>query len=231
MKYIAIVPARGGSKGIPRKNIKLLNGKPLIEYTLNFLKEINFINEIIVTTDSEEIKDIVEKNSISVPVLRPSHLAEDYVSDFPVIKHALAKLTTNKADIVLFLRPTIPFRSYETVNEMVEKLVKDNIDSVRTVKKVSEHPYWMKVNENGKWRDLIEGRNENKYYQRQMLPDVYTLSGAVDVFWAKNIEKYGNLYGDKIEYHIDKCEYSVDIDTMADWYEAEYLLKEGLVNE
>lgn len=230
MKIIAIVPARGGSKGIPKKNIKPLNNIPLIHYTLKFALDSGCFDQIIVSTDSPEIAEVASQ-VIPVTTLRPKELAKDHVADFPVVKHVVEHMTTTEpSDVLVYLRPTVPFRKYRTLHAILEKYKQGNFDSIRTVRPVSDHPYWMKIQENGNWQELIPNKNENIYYQRQLLPNVYKLSGSLDVFRAGNIIEYQRLYGPNLGYVIDDNEFHVDIDTTLDWLLAETIMKEGMWN-
>ena len=125
MNVLGIIPARGGSKRVPRKNIKQLNGKPLLYYTIREAKKSKNIDRIIVTTDDREIADIALKFGAEVPFIRPCELAEDDTSDQPVFQHALQKLYEMdgyKPEIVLNLRPTSPFKTPEIIDQVVQKM-------------------------------------------------------------------------------------------------------------
>ena len=145
MKILAIIPARGGSKGIKRKNLVMINNKPLIVYSIEQALAARHVNRVIVSTDDEEIKNVSLANRAEVPFLRPKALAEDHVLDLPVFEHALNFLKEKEKynpDIVVHLRPTAPYRKSKWIDEAISLLVNNpKADSVRSVSKPHQHPY------------------------------------------------------------------------------------------
>lgn len=142
---LAVVPARGGSKGIPQKNITLFHERPLIEWTAEFIQKLPFLDRSIVSTDSKEIAEVAELCGLDSPFMRPSHLSGDRISDYDVLIHALEaveEIDQNQFDVVVMLQPTSPFRKVADVTKVVEKLVSLELDSVVTVSKtpLSFHP-------------------------------------------------------------------------------------------
>ncbi|MCZ7401013.1 MAG: acylneuraminate cytidylyltransferase family protein [Candidatus Methanoperedens sp.] len=227
MKVIAVIPARGGSKGVPRKNIKLLAGKPLIAYTIETALQSKSLDRVIVSTDDEEIAKIARQYGAEVPFMRPKELAGDTVPDLPVFKHALNNLEKSegyRADLMVNLRPTAPLRTVDDIYNGVNKLINTNADSVRSVCKVEHHPYWMLKVEGDRAFPLIEGEEE-KYPRRQDLPPIYRLNGAVDVSRRDNIIEKNTLYGKDMRVIIMDQARSIDIDTEIDFTIAEMIIK------
>ncbi len=230
MNILGFIPARGGSKNLPGKNIKLLNGKPLIAYTIEIAIKNKNIDRVIVSTDDEEIAEISKKYGAEVPFLRPEELAQDNTPDKPVMLHLINWLKENENyefDILVHLRPTTPFKTSEIINNCIEKIKSNNIlTAVRTVTKSEgvSHPYWMYKEKNGILKSFIEGIDISKYYQRQLLPPCYKLNGVVDVLRTNIILNSTNHFGDKIGF-VEIDEYnSIDIDTEFDFMLCEFLL-------
>ena len=226
-KIIAVIPARGGSKGIPKKNITLLNKKPLIAYSIDTAFKSKYIQRVIVSTDDKEIAKIAEKNGAEI-INRPKELAQDKTPDLPVFQHIIKTLKENekyKPEIIINLRPTCPLRSVEDIDKSVKKILDTNCDSVRTITKAKHHPYWMGKLINDKLKPFIDDIDVQKYYQRQLLPDAYIINGGVDVMKAEIIEKEKSLYGKDIRAVFMPEERSIDIDTNLDIYIAETILK------
>ncbi len=178
MKNIALIPARGGSKTIIKKNIKPLNGLPLIGYTIEAALKTPQINRIIVSTEDEEIAAVAKELGAEVPFKRPLKLAQDDTPDRPVILHTLEWLKANEniePELLIFLRPTSPFKTPQIINDCLNR-IKNNkqLTSLRTVTKAegTEHPYWMFKNEDNRLKPFIENIEISKYYRRQLLPIV-----------------------------------------------------------
>ena len=228
-KVIAIIPARGGSKIVPRKNIRLLANKPLISWTIEKGLATTSINRVIVSTDDAEIAEITVKYGAEVPFLRPLELAQDDTPDLPVYLHVLNYLEQQEnynPDIVVWLRPTSPLRTIEDIENAINLLIDSDADCVRSVCLAEHHPYWMKKLEGDRLIPLLEGVDETQYYRRQLLPPVYRLNGAVDVSWCKNVLENQQLYFGNMGGYVMPPERSVDIDTELDFALAEILLKE-----
>ena len=225
-KILGIIPARGGSKGIPNKNIKLLGGKPLISYTIEAALESKFLTDFIVSTDSELIKEVSLGYGAKVPFIRPLELSHDKALAIPTVQHAVKsfeKIVGHQYDYIIMLQPTAPLRKAEDIDKSLEKLISSGLDSTISVVDVNNyHPVKMKSIENDRLVDYINTDLENP--PRQGLPAVYIVNGAIyatkrDVFMSKNTFK-----GDSCMPYIMPDERSVNIDTMADFVVAEYFL-------
>ena len=237
---LGIIPARGGSKGIKNKNIKLLCGKPLIYYTIIEAKKSKFIKRIVVSTDSPKISGIACKYGAEVPFLRPKELAKDFVTDLPVFKHCLKWLEKNEGyrpDIVVQLRPTAPLRKAQHIDKAIKLLLKSKgADSVRSVTKVGQHPFKMWRIENNRLCSFISQNisriKESYNLPRQKLPLVYIQNGSVDVIWPKTILEKGSMGGDVILPFVMRGPGSVNIDDEIDFLTAEAIVKKsGIFNK
>ena len=232
MKHLAVIPARGGSKRIPKKNIKLINGLPLIDYTIKFAVNSSFFDRIIVSTDDTEIASIAKNAGAEVPFLRPDNLSGSAVPDKPVITHCIEWLKGTEAyipDLIWYLKPTSPIRKQSDLEE-IEKLFKENNpDSVRSVSRVEgiDHPYWMyRIDSNGFASPLIEDVSIDKYFQSQLLPPIYRLTGVYEVIHYNTLVSKENLYGERMMIHEMPQKLAVDIDDYEDFAKAERLIKE-----
>lgn len=217
---IAIIPARGGSKGIPKKNIRILHGKPLIAWTIETALSTSCLKRVIVSTDDEEIAEVAKKYEADVPFLRPKEYAQDDTTDMPVYEHTLHWLEENERyipDIVVWLRPTAPLRISEDIENAVDILIKAGTDWVRSVCEVNHHPYWMYRLENGRMEPFIEGISIGKYIRRQLLPPAYKINGVVDVAWRSTILGKKLLYAGNMQAYVMPVERSVDVDTEMDF--------------
>ena len=229
MKTIALIPARGGSKGIKRKNIKLLDGLPLIAYTIRASLSSKKIDRTIVSTDDEEIAKIAKEYYAEVPFLRPKKLSLDTTLDYPVIKHCLDYLINKekwKPDIFLYLRPTMPFRESSEIDKSIDILSKkEKIDCIRTTMPVPYPPYWMKrINQNGHLEPFHESIEKFTKSRRQNLPKVVICDGYVDACKVSALFKYKEFPPGRQFALFRENKRFVDIDTMSDWEYCEYLL-------
>lgn len=226
VKVLALIPARGGSKGIPRKNIKKLAGHPLIAYSIIVGLLAESVDRTLVTTDDPEIADIAREYGADVPFLRPVDLAGDDTRDLPVFQHALSWLKKQEGyqpDLVVQLRPTSPFRPPALIDQAVNVLLENpQATSVRGVVSSKQNPYkmWM-VQENGKMLPII-GIDQPEPYNmpRQELPKTFWQTGHIDVIRTETILK-GSMSGEQIySCQIDPL-FSVDLDNLLDWQRAE----------
>ena len=225
MKPLVIIPARGGSKGIPGKNIKLLVNKPLIEYTINAAKGVFDNSDICVSTDSKEIKEIVEKNGLGVPFLRPKELATDTASTYDVLIHAIDyyKEKGKEYDTVILLQPTSPFRNQDHIISALKIYEnEDNIDMLVSVKLTHSNPYYVLFEENDK--GFLEKSKAGIYSRRQDCPDVWEYNGAIYIINLNSLNKGDFSTFKKIKKFVMDEASSLDIDTKMDWYIAEYLM-------
>ncbi len=232
-QVLALIPARGGSKSIPRKNIRPLFGFPLIAYSIAAGLAAETVTRVIVSTDDEEIAAIAREYGAETPFLRPPELARDDTPDLPVFQHALRWLEENEGyrpEIVVQLRPTSPLRRVHHIDAAVRRLIeRPQADAVRTVCVPFQNPYKMwKIGADGFMRPLIEGEFPEAYNMpRQALPEVYWQTGYVDAAWSDTIMVKNSMTGDFIlPLIIDPSEW-IDIDTADDWRRAEQLLENG----
>jgi len=235
METLALIPARGGSKSIPRKNIRSFAGHPLIAYSIAAGLAADTVSRVIVSTDDEEIANIARQYGAQVPFIRPTEYAKDDTPDLPVFQHALDWLAEHEAyypDIVVQLRPTSPFRRRWHIDRAVYKLIEHpEADSVRTVCVPFQNPFKMwRITRDGSMRPLIEINIPEAYNQpRQALPEVYWQTGYVDVAWVDTILTKLSMTGEHIlPLIIDPSEW-IDIDSIDDWRRAERLLESGEV--
>ena len=229
-EILAIIPARGGSKTAPRKNIQPLAGHPLIAYSIAVGLQAQRVNRVIVSTDDEEIAEISRAYGAEAPFLRPASLAQDETIDLPVFKHALEWLAENESyhpEIVVQLRPTSPLRPPDCIDRAIEILL-DNADgdSVRGVIPSGQNPYKMwRISSEGNLRPLIDNDFDEPYNMpRQQLPQTYWQTGHIDVVRASTILEKGSMSGDNILPLIMDPRYAIDIDAAKDHQHAEWIL-------
>lgn len=221
MKILYVIPARGGSKGIPYKNIKLLNGKPLIFYSIDVARELTSDEHICVSTDDDEIIEVVENYGLKVPFKRPTHLATDDATTNDVLLHAIEfyKNEGIKYEVIVLLQPTSPLRTTENVKEAIS-LYSSNIDMVVSVKESYAATVLCMDNEQG-FLDLCFN---NKTLRRQEMPKYYEYNGAIYVINVESLKKFGIQGLIKKKKYIMNEFSSIDIDTSCDFNIAEFLL-------
>jgi len=233
-EVLAIIPARGGSKGIPRKNIRDFAGFPLIAYSIAAGLQSKYVTRTIVSTDDEEIAAVARKYGAETPFLRPAEFSQDNTTDLPVFKHALEWLKENEGympDIVIQLRPTSPIRPRSCVDDAIQILIDHpEADSVRGVVESGQNPFKMwRVDAKGVMHPLltVEGVKEAYNAPRQQLPTTYWQTGHIDAIRPRAILEKNSMSGDVIMVlHIDP-RFTVDIDSPADWIQYERLVREG----
>ncbi len=230
LEILAVIPARGGSKGIPRKNIKLFAGYPLIAYSIQAALNSKYVTRTIVSTDDLEIASVAKEYGAEVPFLRPEEFAQDQTLDFPVFENLLKTLQETERytpDLVIQLRPTSPIRPINLVDEAIEEILKDlSIDSVRGVVPSGQNPYkmWRIDPQSGYMVGLlnVEGIEEPYNSARQALPDTYWQTGHIDVIRTNVILNQKSMSGKWIKpLHIHP-DFTVDLDKPADWQKAEW---------
>jgi len=216
MKVLVVIPARGGSKGLPGKNIKMLNGKPLIHYTLEAARKIFNDKCIYVSTDSEQIKKVVEDTGYKVPFLRPKELATDTSNSQSVLLHSLAYYTklNIKPDVVILLQPTSPFRSTKHIEEAL-KLYEKDIDMVVSVKETKSNPYYVLFEENDE--GFLKKSKEANFTRRQDCPKVWEYNGAIYIINVNSIKEKSINKFTKIKKYIMDSKTSLDIDDEFDF--------------
>lgn len=218
-KVIALIPARGGSKRLPRKNVLPLNGKPLIGWTIDAAKNSQYIDQILVSTDDQEIADVASDYGIAVPELRPTELAGDNSSTESVLFYSLIKFAVD-ADIVVLLQPTSPLREAQHIDEALALFEQRQAFSVVSVTPCEHSPLWANtLPEDGNLGDFIK---PEALHRSQDLQPFYRLNGAVYIFDISRLKEIGKLaYTDKSYAYVMNNECSVDIDTQLDFLLAE----------
>lgn len=229
---LGLIPARGGSKGVPGKNIKILMGKPLIEYTVEAGRNSKYIDHLIVSTDSKQIANIAKGIPVDVPFLRPRHLASDRSKAIGVIKHAInimEDLDGTTYDLIAYLEPPNPLRLGIDIDNCLEIFSEKDPDCVVSVQEANQfHPILMKKIEDGLLKPIW--KNEPEGVPRQLYnPTAYMRNGAVYIF-RKELIMNNILYGENILPYIMPLERSVCIDDLMDWYVAEAWMKKNMEN-
>ncbi|WP_243347483.1 cytidylyltransferase domain-containing protein [Parabacteroides sp. FAFU027] len=223
MKILYLIPARGGSKGIPHKNIKPLNGKPLILYSVEVARELADDADICVTTDDDDIIKVVESVGLKVPFKRPDELATDTSGSYEVILHAIDfyKQQGINYDAVVLLQPTSPFRTAQHVREAIE-LYESSLDMVVSVSESPANPYYtlFEENENG----FLRRSKESNYVCRQDCPTVYEYNGAIYVMNVNSLHGKPLSSFTKIKKYVMDRSLGIDLDTPLDWKFAEFLI-------
>jgi len=229
MKSLVVIPARGGSKGIPHKNIKLLNGKPLICYSIDVARQFTTDDNICVTTDDDEIIKVVEEYGLKVPFKRPDYLATDTCGSNEVIQHAYRFFAEKgiQYDAILLLQPTSPFRKVEFLKEAVA-LYDDSIDMVTSVKLSSCNPYYDGFEEDADGLLKIS-KGDGTIERRQDAPSVWQQNGSIYVINPKSLMEKGMAHFTKIRKYAMSELYSVDIDNSFDWKVAELVINEKMI--
>lgn len=228
-EVLALIPARGGSKGIPRKNIKAFAGYPLIAYSIRAGLESERVSRVVVSTDDAEIAAIARDWGAEIPFMRPKEYARDRTLDLPVLQHALDWLKTHEGyqpEIVVWLRPTSPMRPPDCVDDAVNLLLAHpEADCVRGVVEAEQNPFkmWTLDEESGALQPLVgvEGVAEPYNAPRQSLPKAYWQTGHIDALWSKNIYEKHSITGDVLYPLFIDPHYIVDIDLPSDWQKAE----------
>ncbi|RXJ82215.1 cytidylyltransferase domain-containing protein [Arcobacter sp. F2176] len=234
MKNIALIPARGESKRLPGKNIKKLNGKPLIAYSIETCLASRNISRVIVSTDDENIARVAKEYGAEVPFIRPKYLAKDKVGDREVMLHLTDWLKKNENytfDNLIYIRPTTPFKSTQMIEEALKQIEDKKYSAIRSVTKSEGvfHPYWMYKQKNGFLNTFVDDLKVEKFYQSQLLPECFRLNGVVDITRVNTLKKYQNIYGNAIGYiEIDE-ERAIDIDTEFEFMLCEFMIEKELI--
>ncbi len=233
-EVLAIIPARGGSKGIPRKNIRNFAGYPLLAYSIAAAKQSQQVTRVVVSTDDEEIAAVAREYGAEVPFLRPAELAQDDSTDFPLFTQALDWFKhpeNSQPYAVVQLRPTSPVRPRGCVDEALTLLLNDpNADCVRGVVPAGQNPHKMwRIGDDQRMMPLlqVEGIAEPYNAPRQALPPVYWQTGHIDAIRTSCIMQKQSLTGDVILPLLIDPRFTVDIDNLWDWTRAEYLVRNG----
>ncbi len=234
-KILAVIPARGGSKGVPRKNIKPLGGKPLIHYVLNAALKSKLIDYVVVSSEDNEILSIAKKhgknNKKFTLIKRPKSLARDKTLAVPVLKHAVEKIEKEKEstfDYIIMLQVTTPFITPDDIDKSIKKIIKTKADSVVSVYEINDtHPVKIKKIVDDKLIQYTPGLKEN-IFRRQDLTPAYKRNGGIYVSKRDVIMKDGLIWGKVCRPYIMPAERSIDINSMVDFYLAEVVFKNNL---
>jgi N-acylneuraminate cytidylyltransferase len=233
VEILAVVPARGGSKSLPQKNIRTFVGHPLLAYSIAAGLQSSLVNRVVVSTDDEQTAAIAKSYGAEVPFLRPSELALDTTPDLPVFLHVLKWLAEEQGyrpDIVVQLRPTTPIRPVDCVDRGIAILIENpQADSVRAVVHAGQNPFKMwRISEAGELRPLLdEGIHEAYNQPRQKLPLTYWQTGHVDIIRRQVITEKKSMTGDIILPLVLDPQYTVDIDSALDWERAEWKVQQS----
>ena len=226
-KYIALICARGGSKGLPGKNIRLLNGTPLIGHSINIAKRINRISRIIVSTDSEEIAKVAIKFGAEVPFMRPKKLAQDDSPEWLVWRHAVKYLEDekkSKINNIVILPPTAPLRDVEDINNCIDEFKKNKVDSVITVCNAHRSPYFNMISSNDDGYASLVVDSRKKITRRQDSPKVFDVTTVAYVINTEFIKTSNGIFDGKVRSVLIPKERAIDIDTLLDFKMAECLM-------
>ena len=229
---LGIITARGGSKGIPRKNVKELAGKPLISYTIDAAKRSSVVSRLILSTDDVEIAEVGKRYGAEVPFMRPKELAEDKTPTLPVLQHAVSWLRDNEnytPEYIMLLQPTCPLRQAFHIREAAELVEKVQLDSIVSVAEIPSHfnPHWQFLIDEENRLQIFTGELFSQIIKRrQELGKTYTRNGAIYLFKTELLfRQEPTFYGDDVRAYIMEQKYSVNIDSPADWTEAEEAIR------
>ena len=228
MTIMAVIPARGGSKGVPRKNIKHLGGKPLIKYSIDSAIDCGKFACIVVSTDDAEIAKISNSDKVDVPGLRPKYLASDSSPTIDTIIYTIGiyEKLGKAFDAVCILQPTCPFRQVRDMQRAIEKFELCGADSLITVSPVPSefNPHWVfKLDETGNYLKIATGDKEI-ITRRQLLPKAYYRNGSMYLVKTDTLVTKRSLYGESVAFYEDNHNLHVNIDTMDDWQKAEAII-------
>ena len=226
MKILVVIPARGGSKGVPRKNIKLLNGKPLIQFTIDAAQNVFDKKNICVSTDDIEIKNIVESLGLTVPFIRPAALSTDTASTFEVLLHALEFYENREyvADTLVLLQATSPFRTEKHIKEALNEF-DESCEMLVSVCETKSNPYYVLKEENS--QGWLESSKVGDFTRRQDCPKVYELNGAIYIINVKALKEAKSLSEfTRVKKYVMDEQSSHDIDSPYDWKVAEIITQE-----
>ncbi len=223
---LAIIPARGGSKGIPKKNIKAISGKPMINYTIEAAKECQYIDKVIVSTDNEEIAEVSMKAGAIVPFLRPDDLASDTAKTIDVVMHAIEfyERKGERYDIIVLLQPTSPLRDSDDITKALEYYMRKGEKSLVSVSEVTENPVLMR--QFGEDDTLVKMLDEDSTVRRQDMKKYYRVNGAIYINSMSGINENTSLNDNELGYVLAP-NHAVDIDEPQDVVVAEYFVSQN----
>ena len=231
---VAVIPARGGSKGVPRKNIRPLAGKPLIAYAIHTALASRLIDKVVVSTDDEEIASVARQYGAEVPFMRPKELAHDDSPEWLTWQHTIRTLnemgSTSKMKVFVCVSPTAPLRSVEDVDACIQNFLEsDDADTVLAVTPADQNPYFTMVNLNDEGYAQLVVSSDPPIYRRQDAPPVFAITPVAYVLSPDFILSAGSMLEGKVKAVVIPPERAVDIDTELDFKLAELLLSESHV--
>ena len=229
---IGLIPARGGSKGLPGKNIRPLLGKPLIAWTIKQALSSKYLDRVIVSTDDEEIAEVSKEYGAEVPFLRPEELATDEAKGIDVVLYAIDWMERNDKpyDLLMLLQPTSPLRTSNDIDKAIELLFQKNAQAIVSVCEVDHHPYWSNtLPDDGCMKDFIKPEVTNK--NRQELPIFYRLNGAIYLAYSDYLKEKRSFLGKDTFAYIMPQRRSVDIDNEVDFKLAGIVIRENKQKE
>ncbi|MCH8536093.1 MAG: acylneuraminate cytidylyltransferase family protein [Flavobacteriaceae bacterium] len=225
-RILAIIPARGGSKGVPRKNIKELGGKPLLAYTAEAALASKWIDSVILSSEDEEIIKVAKDYGVEVPFVRPQELAQDQSGSIEVVEHAIKFFEEKGAyfDAVILLQATSPFREEGFIDRAVQKFIDSGADALVSVLPVPHefNPHWVFEADNNDNLSIATGE-KHIIKRRQDLPKAYFRDGSIYITKTEVLKK-GSFFGEKLTYIESNPKLYVNIDTMEDWKKAEEMV-------
>ena len=227
LRVLGLIPARGGSKGVPRKNICLLGGRPLLAYTAQAALAARRLSRVILSTEDPEVADVGRQCGLEVPFVRPGDLAQDATASLAVVQHALRwlELRGERYDAVCLLEPTAPLRCVDEIDGCVALCQESGADAVVTVRRVPDefNPHWTYVAGEDGYLRLSTGER-TPVTRRQALPPAYYRDGSVYVTRRDTVLDGNSLYGERLVGYVVESGPWVNIDTPADWERAEELI-------
>lgn len=226
-KILALIPARGGSKGIKDKNIIPLAGKPLIAYSIEAAKKSKYIDSIVVTTDSEKIAEVAKRYGARVPFLRPVELAADTSKTIDAVLHAIKTLKSmgENYDTLVLLQPTQPLRTTDDIGKAIELYYEDGENGLVSISPVDDSPLLIRsIGADGKLLNLL---SQNSTCRRQDMPNYYKVNGCIYINKIDELNENTSFNDNRIPFIMDK-EHSIDIDEMSDLWMAECYLKNNI---
>ncbi len=226
---LGLIPARGGSKGLPRKNIKPLLGKPLIAWTIKQALASKYLDIVVVSTDDKEIAKISKKYGAEVPFMRPKELASDKAQGIEVVLHAIDWMEKNdkQYDLLMLLQPTSPLRRSEDIDKVIELSFLKEAKAIVSVCETDHHPLWANtLPEDGCMKDFIRKEIMNK--NKQELPVFYKLNGAIYLAYCNYLKEQESFFGEKTFAYIMPKSRSIDIDDEIDFELAQILIKNNI---
>ncbi|MGF9699803.1 cytidylyltransferase domain-containing protein [Paenibacillus sp. MABNR03] len=225
-RCLAVIPARGGSKGLLHKNIRLLNHKPLINYTIEAALNSQYIDEVVVSTDSEEIARVAKSAGAKVPFIRPVELATDQARSIDVLKHAVDYYEQNEKypfEHIILLQPTSPLRDANDIDQAYQTFINNEGDSLQSITVADTHPYLLREWNFGKVEPYLKEEAGN--LRRQDLSELYVLNGAIYIVERDLLMIQNTMTGSNNCGYLMPQERSVDIDNELDLKWAEFLIQ------